>query len=71
MRMIVPVLMVALTVTACTREDKKMAGTLVGAAGGALIGSQFGGGAGSVVAGAVGAAGGAFLGNTVADKMSQ
>lgn len=70
MRMIFPLLMISVTLTACTRDDKKMAGTLVGAAGGALIGSQFGGGTGSLVAGAVGAAGGAFLGNTVADKIA-
>jgi len=59
----------AFAVSGCTTSEKKVAGTLVGAAGGAAIGSAFGSGTGQVVGAAVGAGAGALLGHEVGKRM--
>ncbi len=59
--------------TGCATDygPKETAGTLIGAAGGALIGSQFGGGTGQIVGAAIGTAAGAFAGNYVGKNMDR
>ncbi|WP_232317319.1 glycine zipper 2TM domain-containing protein [Candidatus Nucleicultrix amoebiphila] len=52
-----------------TGGPKQTAGTLIGAAGGALIGSQIGGGRGAIVGAAVGTAAGALAGGYVGKQM--
>lgn len=54
---------------ACTTNEKKLSGTLIGAAGGAAIGSMFGGGSGHVVGAVIGAGAGGFLGHEVGKRM--
>lgn len=57
---------IALAVAGCEGHGaKETGGTLVGAAGGGLLGSQFGSGTGKLVATALGAVAGAWLGNEV------
>ncbi len=59
---------ICLTITGCTTDgtfDKEIAGTLLGAAGGALLGSQIGSGSGRVLAVAGGTLLGAWLGNRI------
>lgn len=51
--------------------SKQDAGTLIGGATGALIGSQFGHGSGRVVGAAVGGVGGALVGSQVGKSMDQ
>jgi uncharacterized protein YcfJ len=46
-------------------------GTLIGAGGGALLGSQIGGGSGRVAGAALGAVGGALLGGYIGKEMDQ
>ena len=58
-----------LLLVSCATPDKETSSTLVGAAGGAVIGSAFGGGAGRYLGAAVGAAGGAYVGNMVGKKL--
>src|SRR5579871_2708320 len=59
--------------TACQNEtgmgDKQTGGTLVGAAAGGLVGSQFGGGSGKLVATGVGVLLGGLLGNAIGKSM--
>ena len=52
-----------------TGGEKETAGTLIGAAGGAIIGSQIGGGSGKVAAVALGALGGGYIGKKVGKSM--
>ena len=61
----------ALSLSACnaTTGNKGTMGTLLGAGGGALLGSQIGGGKGKLAAVAVGAVAGAFLGKSVGDSL--
>lgn len=54
---------------ACTTNEKKLSGTLVGATGGAAIGSMFGGGSGRVVGAVIGAGAGGFLGHEVGKRL--
>ena len=59
-----------LLLTACaTGGPNETGGTLLGAAGGALIGSQVGGGSGRIVGAAVGTLGGALIGKTIGRNM--
>lgn len=61
---------VALAVTGCSGQgNKELGGTIVGGAGGGLLGSQFGGGTGKLVATALGAVAGAWLGNEVGKSL--
>lgn len=68
-----PILIIAalslLSLNACTTDEKKLSGTLVGAAGGAAIGSMFGGGSGHIVGAVIGAGAGGFLGHEVGKRM--
>jgi uncharacterized protein YcfJ len=48
---------------------KQTAGTLLGAAGGAVIGAQFGGGTGQLVGTAIGTAAGAIGGGYIGKKL--
>ena len=64
----ISIVAMAILLSSCTTSEKQTSGTLIGAAGGALIGSSFGGGAGRYVGAAIGAAGGAYLGNEVGKK---
>jgi surface antigen len=61
----------AISLSACnaTTGNKGTIGTLLGAGGGALLGSQIGGGKGKLAAVAVGAVAGAFLGKSVGDSL--
>lgn len=52
-----------------TPPSKKDVGLVVGGATGALIGSQFGGGTGKIVATGVGAVGGALIGSKIGESM--
>jgi surface antigen len=63
---------VALLGAGCEQgTEKQTVGTLVGAAGGGLLGAQFGSGTGQLAATAIGALGGAFIGNQVGKSMDQ
>ena len=61
----------ALSLSACseTAGGKETAGTLLGAAGGALLGSQVGGGSGQIFAAIGGGLLGAYLGNQVGQSL--
>lgn len=66
------VLLAALSLGACQSSgwgQKQTIGTLGGAAGGALLGNQFGKGTGNVVATAIGAVAGAWLGNEIGSSL--
>lgn len=54
---------------ACTTNEKKLSGTLIGAAGGAAVGSMFGGGSGRVVGAVIGAGAGGLLGHEVGKRL--
>jgi surface antigen len=65
---------VAVSVAACqSMQDnpKQTGGTLIGAVGGALAGSQFGSGKGQLAAVAIGALGGAWLGSEVGKSLDK
>lgn len=62
------------TVAACDTSggnEKETVGTLLGAAGGALLGAQFGGGSGKIAAGVIGGLAGAYLGNQIGASMDK
>lgn len=62
----------ALSLSACQSQgwgQKQTIGTLGGAAGGALLGNQFGKGTGNVIATALGAVAGAWLGNEIGSSL--
>jgi surface antigen len=63
----------ALSLSACVEGagGKETAGTLLGAAGGALLGSQVGGGSGQVFAAIGGGLLGAYLGNQVGSSLDR
>lgn len=52
-----------------TGGTKQTAGTLIGAAGGAVLGSQIGGGSGRIVGTAIGTLGGALVGGALGKNM--
>jgi len=65
-----PVLALALVVSACeSAGTKQTVGTLGGAAGGALLGSQFGHGTGQLVAVGIGTLLGAFVGSEIGKSL--
>lgn len=79
---IISALLTALLLTACAngsnpfmRSDGNVSkgglGMLAGAAGGAAVGSQIGGGKGNIAAIALGTLGGAFLGKSVGDSLDR
>jgi len=62
----------ALLLSGCLGQgqgQKQTGGTLVGAAAGGLLGSQFGGGAGKLAATAIGALAGAYVGNQIGESL--
>ena len=63
----------ALAMSACSQNPggKETGGTLLGAAGGALLGNQVGGGSGRVLATIAGGLAGAFLGNQVGQSLDK
>lgn len=70
MRKLLTVSAMALLLAGCdSMGPKQTAGTLIGAAGGALVGSQIGGGSGQIVGTALGTLGGAALGSYVGKSM--
>lgn len=62
---------VAVQRQAPVKDEKRVAGTLLGGVAGGLIGSQIGGGSGQKVATVVGAAAGAYGGNQVQKNMQE
>lgn len=52
-----------------TSGPKRMGGALLGAAGGGLLGSQFGSGTGQIAATALGAVGGLLLGSSIGQSL--
>jgi len=63
---------VALLAAGCSGQGtKELGGTLVGGAGGGLLGSQFGSGKGKLVTTALGALAGAWLGNEVGKSLDK
>ena len=72
MKKLIIVSALALTLAGCqTGGPKQTGGTLIGAAGGALIGSQFGSGTGQLVGTALGTLGGALAGGYVGKQMDE
>jgi surface antigen len=81
MRKIIAVAALGLVVAACTQPggaqpgefgvNKTTGGTLIGAAAGGLVGSQFGGGAGKGVATLLGVLAGGFIGSQVGKSLDQ
>ncbi len=66
------VIMAMSLVTACEGAGgKETAGTLLGGAGGALLGAQIGGGSGQVLAAVAGGLAGAFLGNQIGQSLDK
>ena len=62
----------ALLLSGCLGQgqgQKQTGGTLVGAAAGGLLGSQFGDGAGKLAATAIGALAGAYVGNQIGESL--
>jgi surface antigen len=71
-KLIVLAMAAALLAGGCEQgSEKETIGTLLGAAGGGLLGAQFGSGTGQLAATAIGALGGAFLGNQVGKSMDE
>ena len=62
----------ALAVSACENAGgKETAGTLLGGAGGALLGAQVGSGSGQILAAVAGGLAGAFLGNQIGQSLDK
>lgn len=62
---------VLLLLGGCTGGPKQNIGTIAGGIGGALLGSQFGGGKGRVVATAIGAIAGSMIGSSIGRFMDE
>ena len=60
---------VIVTKKAAVKDEHKIAGTVIGALAGGLLGNQIGGGTGKKVATVAGAAAGGYAGNTVQGNM--
>lgn len=58
-----------LSLVSCTNVSNQDMGTVAGAVAGGLLGSQFGGGGGKVLATGIGAVAGAVIGNAVGKSM--
>ena len=74
-KLIAALLATAMSVSACeSGREKETVGTVLGGIGGAVLGSQVGGGSGRLIATAVGTLAGAFIGNQIGsglDKVDQ
>lgn len=72
MRAIAPLVAAAVILSACATEGERneTIGTVIGGVGGAILGSQFGGGSGRIVATALGTLGGALLGREFAKSLT-
>lgn len=72
---IAALVVIGLIAGGCTQgREKETAGTVIGGVGGAILGSQIGGGTGRIIATAVGTMAGAFIGNQIGaglDKADQ
>lgn len=66
-RTFAPLVATAFLHTACVTDGKEnqTAGTIIGGIGGAILGSQIGGGSGWIIATAVGTLGGALIGSEI------
>ena len=69
-KMFIPVILGAVLVSGC-QMNNKTGGTLLGAGGGALLGSQFGSGKGKLVSTAIGTLSGAVIGSNVGNTLDQ
>jgi surface antigen len=72
MRAIAPLVASAFILSACATESERneTIGTVLGGVGGAILGSQFGGGSGRIIATALGTLGGAMLGRELAKSLT-
>ena len=72
-RIVVIVLAGSLLLSACSRTtgEKETAGTILGAIGGAVLGSQVGDGSGQIIATAVGGIVGMYLGNEIGASLDR
>lgn len=70
---IAPLAAAALILAACSGNagQKETAGTIIGGIGGAVLGSQIGGGSGQIVATAIGTFAGALIGNEVGKSLDR
>jgi len=71
-RKFISISLIGLLLVSCAPQHggpKQGMGTILGGIGGALIGSQFGGGDGAIAMTALGAVAGAALGNTIGESM--
>ena len=66
-RTFAPLVATAFLLTACVTDGKEnqTAGTIIGGIGGAILGSQIGGGSGRIIATVVGTLGGALIGSEI------
>lgn len=71
MRAIAPLVASAFILSACVTEgeENQTLGTIIGGVGGAVLGSQFGGGSGRIIATALGTLGGALLGRELGKSL--
>lgn len=72
MRAIAPLVASAFILSACATEGERnqTIGTVLGGVGGAVLGSQFGGGSGRIIATALGTLGGALLGREIVKSLT-
>lgn len=69
-KLVLPLLCTIALVTGCESTGPKQGlGAVIGAAGGGLLGAQFGSGSGQLAATALGALGGALLGGSIGQSM--
>ena len=70
---IAPLAAAALMLGACAGDagQKETAGTIIGGIGGAVLGSQIGGGSGQIVATAIGTFAGALIGNEIGKSLDR
>jgi surface antigen len=69
---LVPIITAAFVLTACTSgNEKETAGTVLGGVGGAVLGSQIGGGSGRLIATAIGTLAGALIGNQIGQGLDK
>ena len=72
MKTTVATVAVAFLLTACTAgNEKETAGTVLGGVGGAVLGSQIGGGSGRLIATALGTLAGALIGNQIGQGLDK
>lgn len=72
-KLVAPLATAAVILAACAQDgnQKQTAGTIVGGIGGAVLGSQVGGGSGRIVATAVGTLAGALIGSEVGKSLDK